>query len=371
MHKSLLIAVGVGLTQIASLARAEEPPEDPIGNYLVDHGSTSIAAHQLLGLADTVVSNLQSPRDVVVALGGSSNAKNGFAIAIMPGMFRWKRTAIAADDYAAKDKFIRRHWARTSFSYAKAVQEHASTQYNAEGLAVQLGSYVDEEDDPLKKRAKCLSGVAEGTDTPESVPPALRVERRQLIEMIPTLDDATKREVDRCANLRGAKEEDKKPDWNASTYSVSLGYAWLRRPGGERISLGRHVVLTGSLSGKTFGADNGLLTATYRYVRGEVDLSTLGGVHVYRDSRLAALRYKQGFGEAERTFLLAEVSNVKGHRFTQANAAFKSAVGIDHRLAPGVWLEFRYGRGRAVTGEGTENKSLLSLKLSPTSALGG
>jgi hypothetical protein len=114
---------------------------------------------------------------------------------------------------------------------------------------------------------------------------------------------------------------------------------------------------------------NAEIQVFYRKTINEIMIDTVATGATYRDSSLGALRLTVAGAEAGRLQALLEVSNAKRNSGVQSDAVFKYAVGFDLRIHPGVWLEFRYGRGRTLSNASLENRGMVSLNLSPTCAL--
>ncbi|GAB4114140.1 MAG: hypothetical protein Fur0014_16830 [Rubrivivax sp.] len=177
--------------------------------------------------------------------------------------------------------------------------------------------------------------------------------------------DAAGRELQACAEKARAAAAAK---WNASRVSLVVGKGRIKSPtpGASVQSLGRHVAL--SLAWAPRNDSRNLFNLTWRDVRDELDLQTLGGTARFTDTSIVAARYTLG-QPGRNTYLLAEVSNVKAGAGTAARSAFKQALGIDQKIGGGLWLELRYGRARTADGDKLENKAMFNLKFSPESTL--
>ena len=89
-------------------------------------------------------------------------------------------------------------------------------------------------------------------------------------------------------------------------------------------------------------------------VRLEADTGEVGYGETYGDQEAGSLRG------------LVEVSNAKSDSAGVFREAFMHAIGIDKKIANGMWLEFRLGRNRTVTDGKEQNTALMNLNLSPT-----
>lgn len=413
------------LAMTAVVAHAADQQESTIKDYLVDIGAGHVAANEIIGLSGSAVTNLQTPKDLIAAISalGDSSSKTGFGIAWSPGRSGAPLLGVSARKYAVDDgRSLHRLWGSTTFSYAQNTNSIGGADYAQTAVAINVAYYLRAKEDPVVvgyqsfgggDKGKCndqseaFRAAAEGLTSSvnarmiqrhkelnlrpdEALPkaevdqiksefssdaqarlPALAKDMRKRRDATsePTerarLDKALA-ELSQCAIDASQKASDK---WNASHLDLVVGQGWIRPTAGgsDRLSLGRHLAL--ALAYSTDGLPDSLFNLTLRRVDRELDLDTLTSTPTFNKSTLAAFRYTHHMGAGHSTYALGEVSNAKSSKSTTANAVFKWALGIDHQLRAGTWIEFRVGRSRAPGSTTDENKALLSLKLSPEATL--
>jgi hypothetical protein len=372
----------VTLTASAALA---ETKGDELGSYLADIGPGPVAAHEILGLPAGVVTQVQSPKDIVVAIdkANADAGKQGFGISIAPARIGNSPLAVSIADYQT-DPF-KRLWGGTSFSYAQRTKAFDGTDYQESAAAVHVNYFLDAKEDPVVAARAAFITCAKYVDfTTEFIDEVNKRQEEQRKkgamhgEDFKKLKEEIKKDVTYDKLKKAGQEavkcvrdgyDDAKAKWNASQVGVTLGRGWIRGASGglARTSLAQHAAVT--LAWSTKNMPDSLFNVTLRRVSKEVDTSTLAGTPSFGGSSLAAARYTYGHGDKQDTFLIAEISNAKAAKLTEANAGFKYALGLDRKLTDGVWLEFRLGRSRVADGQGLETKALASLKLSPVPAI--
>lgn len=373
------LAVALGMVPLGAMADSKG---DELGSYLADIGGGPVAAHEILGLPAGAVTQLQTPKDVVVALDKASGdgAKNGFGIAISPARIGNSPVALSIGAYSTNPWL--RAWGGTSFSYAQRTKGYDGVDYKEDAVAVHVDYFLVPADDPvIAARQAFVDCAARVVPTDEFTQEVLkRLESRRQQGSMSEADFAAlekqiradalfdKFKVAGTAEVKCVRDgyATAKTKWNASQAGLTFGRGWIRGPSGGlgRTSLAQHAALTIAYSTKRM--PDSLFNLTLRRVSREVDTSTLAGVPAFSSSSLVAARYTYGHGDNQDTFLLVEVSNAKESKRTEANATFKQALGLDRKISDGIWLEFRLGRSRVVNGDGLETKGLINLKFSPT-----
>jgi hypothetical protein len=355
-------------------------------DYLVDIGPGAVGAHEILGLPSSAVSTLQSPKDFVAAvnLATGESGKAGFGVAFTPARSAFKPLAVSIGDYSADGNVLTRIWGGTTFSYAQGDKAIDGVDYLRQALAVQISYFLHTGDDPSiaarKSFVECQARWAAEDKFTEEVLKRWEAKLKALGTSKPTdeqnaaimdeLKATTKADfAAEGANCAAKGFKDAQAKWNKSQVGLTLGKGWIEGPAGglARTSLGQHASATLAWAPKEM--TNSLFNLTVRRVSHEVDTSTLATTPAFKASSLAALRYTYGHGEGQDTFLIAEVSNAKASKLTESNSAFKSALGIDRRIAKGLWLEIRAGRSRADSSGKSDNKVLFNLKLSPEATI--
>jgi hypothetical protein len=377
---AVLLAVLSAISTSPMAQTTGAAPEKKLSDYLVDIDAGPVAANELLGVQRSAVSEISTPKDLVFALQGTQGkgSKGGSGFAVSPARMGWEPLSVTAADYASKKSPMARIWGGTVLSYAQADKTLASKDYKQDALALQVQWYLDPADDPVVKayqafRTHCAQPLLTSQDDVAKALLARLAQSRANNpgqELTPdertAVETAAKEDVayrTLATTAKGTSEcvkkayDEGKAAWNATRFALGVGQGWIKAAdGGNKYSLGQHLVATAAIGGKALKMENGLLQLTVRRVSREVDLQTLATVPVYKASTLSALRFTQGFGSAN-TYVLAEISNAKANKGTESNGAFKSALGIDQKIGANLWLELRYGRARTEGGTGTDGKA--------------
>lgn len=407
---------------MSGLASAQTEPT--IGDFLYNLGTGPMAANEIIKLDGSAVSNVQAAKDLVIALGSiaDSKSKDGFGIAFTPGRSRLDAVAVSLANYSDANRVLSRIWGNTTFSYAQNKLSKAGADYARSAVALNVSLYLSAKEDPIVAARDAITadikagaaGACSAVFTRmlrsqqgilalgSSLRPALAItaDGELPLAVIQALSDeannstrtnlaeplanhfvkaleaqqrgAAPREepAKLAADLKACADKAQsaaKTKWNASQATIVLGQGWIKASTGadpQRLSLGRHATAAVALG----SGDNGLFNLTLRGIRREINLDTLAKTPEFTNTSIAAARYTYGQPGRE-TYGLAELSNVKKNSDTLSNAAFKYALGIDHKLTGGLWMEFRYGRSRVADGTKLENKALFNLKFSPESTL--
>lgn len=365
-------------------------PAESISDYLVSNSIGPVGASDLLGLSGTV-SNLQSPRDIALALGalGTRDTQAGFGIAVAPGR---SAVGVRASSYVEEDAVFTRIWAGTTFSYAQNKKTIGTTDYSQSAVAVAVTYHLNYLKDPVVVAYRamtggdgpCKSGLAALDEAEEKVEAFIlrrtkeeearlqrtptKQEREAIVANAPAeLEAAAKKKLAAVRTCAHDAVKEAAKEWNSSRLQVMLGEARIRSAAGDgvRYTLGRYAAASLALK----AGDNGLLNVTLRRAADELDVTTLAKTPIYKSGSKAALRYTHKAGKDNDQYGLVEVSNVKAATPTTSNAAFRYAFGLDRKLAEGLWLEFRFGRARIADGSKLENKGMLTLNFSPEATL--
>lgn len=377
------------------VAAASASAQGTIKDYLYSHNAGPVAANDIIGVSKTVVSDLQAPRDLALSLGsfGDRDTTNGFGVSITPARSGFDAVAVSADAYRQGD-WARRLWGGTTFSYAQNRKTIGTADYDQSALAVSLSLTLKHEQDPIVVAYNAFA-VSEGARV------ACKPQQGQL-EALEVARD--KRERDLATAFRADKKRDPDPtelenirkladseraaavkalselsacsakaaaevaaQWNVSRLQVMLGRGWIKPASGqgERLRLSSHAKVALALG---VGTD-GLFNLTWRQVADELDTKTLASMPQYKTTRSGAIRYTHKASKDNDLFAIAEASTLKAGSGATSQSDFKQALGLDKKVAAGLWLEFRYGRAHTVTGDKLENKALFALKFSPESTL--
>lgn len=383
--RTLLVAVA--LLGTAGAAHAQTGKKN-LSDYLVDLSAGPVAAGDLVGLAASAVATLETPKDLLLALGSgqSDTAKAGQGVAITPA--RTDLVPLAIADYADPSNVMTRLWGGTSFSYAQNKLKARGAEYDQNAAAVQVSYYLKPSEDPLVAayesfkaceplyrgsfslgdavnaelgRANREMQLREGRD--------LNVREIEAVRKRMLADDAFKKWEASLPELRKTCVTDvmskAQKQWNANRIAISFGTGRIKPSvGGNDRSLGRFVALAAALRAR----DQGLVQVSWRRAEDQPDVATLASTTVTtKSSELAAIRYTYGVGGD--LFALAEVSNASQRNAGVSAGAFKYALGVDKKLYEGVWLEFRLGKSRLADGSGEQTTGLFNLKFSTQSTL--
>lgn len=382
------------LALVALLVAGSAVAQGTIKDYLFTHNAGPVAANDIIGVSKSVISDLQTPRDLALSLGnfGDRDTQNGFGISITPGRSGFDAVAVAADKYREGD-LLRRIWGGTTFSYAQNRKNISNAEYDQSAVAVSATFLIDPNEDPIVIAYRALGDMSEagacrnGLQALEASERSLEEVQRRLVAEesvklgrspnLAELNEIAKKATDQhaeasstfaavrvCAHKAAADISNK---WNASRFHLLLGRGWIKPApgGGDRLRLATHAKVSIGLG---VGAD-GLANLTWRRTGDELDLTTLGSTAAFKSTNSAALRYTYKASKKADMFAIAEVSNVKALTPTASQSDFKQALGIDKMVAPGLWLEFRYGRARTAVGTSLENKALFALKFSEDTSL--
>jgi hypothetical protein len=356
------VAVAAGaLALFAGAALAQEEKKNDLS--VTDFSAGAVSAGTLVGLEKTAITEVQSSQDLVVALKplSSGQSKTGFGIAVSP--FRTTIMPMAGSDYAKKgwEGTKNRLLGALTLSYAENAATIASTSYRKSGFSADTSLYLNDENDPVIRGNRAFGACKARREAQDKMKEALEKGDTATAEKLE--GEAAKAAKD-CIDK--ANDPNKAP-WNADRIALSFGGGWIKPDNGmgAKESLGRSLTLGGLFAAGKQGA----LQLSYRRTTHEVDLTTLGGSPGYKGSKLAAARFTYGSEENGETKVLAEVSNANTSEVTVSNGVYKYAIGLDKKVAKGVWLQFRLGKNRTLGGTSTETTSLLTLNFAPTASL--
>lgn len=360
---------------------------DPIGNYLADLTPGSVTASDIIGAGSSAIQTIQTSQDFVAAIKSatSGDGKNGFGISITPARSDFKGLAMSHERYLGEERdpnYGNRALGSLTFSFATNIDSIQSASYRAYGVAVNTSLYWDKKNDPvyiaLAAFATCKTNedaalidlvkarnAARLPTQPAGDTADQKALRQALDDRGKALTDLQQVEYAACAAQR-IKTESR---WNAARLSVSVGSGFLRAPDGAKTyDMGQSLSL--NAQGELFDPD-GAWNATYRHTEHTLDMTSVPAAPAYARTNLVALRATYGSQGGTSTQVLAEVSNATRSSSAAYTGAFLYALGLDKKLHEGVWVEFRFGRSRAVDSGTMQNTALLSLKLAPGASLFG
>jgi len=351
----LILACAAALTAHAQ--------KDKLYEYTSDFSAGTVSAGGIVGLSQSLMEEVQSSQDLVVALKPlvTGQSKTGYGIAVSP--FRSALFPMSGQDYlkegfeGKKNRLI----GQLTLSYAENRAQIAGADWRKWGFSADTSYYFNVKDDPVYYGAEAFKHCEERKKLEDKRAETLfEDEKADVSDLEKKIIQAHKTCIDKAKNSAR---------WNADRLQLSFGGGRIRRDdgmGGDE-SLGRSFTAAGMFSVGKQGAAQVVL----RWTNDEVDLATLGTAAVgHKNSHLAALRYTYGSEDGNGdTKVLAEVSNAKDDEVTVSNAVYKYALGLDKKLMNGLWLQFRVGKNRTLDSTGTQTTALAQINFSPTAGL--
>lgn len=362
-----VILLIVGITESNALAAdtvVSQATDTVLSKYLVDISATQVSAGGLVGLTNSAITEIQSAQDLVLAVNpfSSGSSKNGFGIAITPA----RTDILPMSGKTYKDNDLMRLLGATTLSYAENTSSILGVSYREFAVSVDTTYYPDKDTDPIIIAAKAFPGCTERKDAEKALADFYNNNRGKEIDKV---EEQRLMAAPDVAWSKCLKEANDKKKWNTTKLSLAMGYGWIRpdAAAGPNQSLGQTVTLGGIIK----LTDNSAAYITYKNTSHEVDLTTLSGTPIFKDSSLTAIRITQGSENGGDLRWLAEYSDARASTVTVSNDVFMYAIGIDKKILPGAWLQFRVGRNRTADNTTTQTTSLLSLNWAPTATLFG
>ncbi len=374
--------------------------------YETDTAPAFVSAAGLLGMNAGSVTNVNSLKQLAMALENGSSGGQGTGIAVSWIPARTGLLGATPANYFASNNLGVHLLQSLSLNYAQNTATIANTSYRQHAVAVQSSGYIFDMEDPtlrlvaaLKEdvgpcvRKTILAGPADNKDAPHiaALPAHDGVNK--------TPDDQAKAEPAAWSACKSAAA--KVLPWNASTYSFGYteGSATPDSGSGPKLSLGKQFYANVQIgfggavahhqsrhgaalltSDATPSADDSgtaadstpplgyLLTVAYQRNVDAPVLTTVGTASL--QTQTTNQWYGSLSGGTAKTRIVGQVSNIHTTSSpTAASRAFKEAIGVDLQVAKQIWLNFRYGRQLTADGTSTQNASLLSVSYSPTSLL--
>jgi hypothetical protein len=379
-HPVLLIALSaIPLStgaQTEPVTLTQRTTGDPqLAAFTVDTAPGAVSALGLIGMSGDQLTVIENPRDFTVAL-KALDGKNALGLSITPA-----RTSLLPMNVSTYDA---NWWARvlagTTFAYAQSTAQIDGADYRQRAVSVETSFFLQPaKDDPLIvywnliKRAgntgddndPCLFSGPQ-LPNPNTPAPASPAPGRPAIPA--TAGSDVKTSLDERAKQCRAKAM-ASARWNASRVWASWATGSYRPDaGGGSHSLGRALVLGGTYGIGDVGATTAVaLTLAAKRTWHEPTLSTFGSPNPVRKSTtLGTLRGSFG---SSRLRGVVEASRFRDGDPTASERTFKRALGLDVRVAEGMWLNFRAGKQRRIDNSGDESGSSISLSYSPSALL--
>lgn len=334
-----------------ALAQSTEPakkPELSLSNFLSDSAAGQVSAANLLGIAGDAVTAVENTRTLVAAIKGLGTEGSQVALSFAPARSAFLPMSLST--YANSNAM--RLLGNMSVAYAQGTAKVGDTDMMRRAISLETEMTFSRDDDPL------IAGPGGCTwEAPIATPD----------NATPDFSEANKRYTDCVAEKTAALAK----RWNISRFSLSAGTGDVKPTGGNRTGLGTTVAasLVYGFDHVDMAAlrDGAALAITLRHTNNEPILDQLAqGTVVRRNSNLAAVRLSGGSATVR---ALAEVSNAKSSEATASQQVYKRALGMDLRLADGLWLNIRSGKQRKASGDGDETVTLINYSFSPKANL--
>lgn len=361
----LVVVWGTAPAQGANADKAED-----LSKFYIDISSGTVSAAGIIGLNKTAVQQVETSKDLLLAIQPMANGDVGSGIGFSVTPARTSILPMSARNYANSDVY--RLLGSITFSAAQNTKDIGSVKYKQSGYSLDASYYWNDARDPIVAAHLSYDTCSKATD--EGLKNdflALQVKRlegklspAELQAESDRLQGIQAKAYSAC--VKKAVAALSPTAWTATRFSLSVGSGSIKAPGGASAqSLGTLVTLNA-----TWGlTDSSALNLSARSVRRAVDPNTLTGTPAFSHSSLVAVRYTLGAGgkdEESPVRALIEVSNAKARSPTVFKDVYLQAVGVDYKVAEGIWLEVRYGRNRTVLGDKTENSGMMTFNISPT-----
>lgn len=380
MNRALVLVLLLSFATFSAVAQDKPTKEKDINEYLVDITSGAVSALGIIDAKDMAVSTVETSQDLVLALNplvsSSGGAKKSFGLAFTPA--RSTVTPMSGNYYATGGAFARMLGAAT-VSYAQNEADYASVKYRKMAVSLSTLLYFHDQDDPIyaaseefSRCAKLPSVIKQKEDALIADRSAGRVTETEFKDKFAALTEDRQTELNKCIDSDKGKLALAR--WNAPRMTASVGYGRIEPnsgPGGS-LSLGKsanvNLLFPMGAAGTRLG-DKGSVQVSLRYSRDAVDTATLAATPTFKNSSLAAVRLTYGDQEASAIRVMAEASTARNSQAEAFKEAFMYAVGIDKKLMPGLWFEFRLGRNRSVVDGKEQTTGMVSFNFQPTKAL--
>lgn len=356
MRSLLAFVAALGL---AAPVRAA-PGDNDINDYLVDITGGAVSAGGIVGL-ESGVTPIETAQDLIVAIQPitSADRKSAFGLAITPA--KSSLFPMSGDTYVKNAGW--RLLGNLTLSYAQNEAELSGQSYRKRAFSLDTVYFLNLAHDPVYAASEAFQRCSNAT-APAMAARLIEFQKRKA-QLTPAQAKAEEKKLfaERAAEtLACIADEAAEAPWNSGRVSASFGRGTVRG-NGNAYSLGRQW----NLNAQYPAGARGLVQVSLRRASRAVDLDTLGQAQVdFKSSRLAALRYTYG-GEGNADLrVMVEVSNAKSSSASAFRDTFMHALGLDKKLAKGMWLEFRLGRSRVDDNGNEKTSALLSLNVAPT-----
>lgn len=360
-----LIVSALLLPSINAIAADANPQEDVLNKYLVDITGGAVSAINLLSVNKSLVTNIQTSQDLVLAIRPftSGDDKAAFGISITPA----KTDFFPMSGNAYVTSRLNQLIGNLTFSYAQNNADIKNVSYKKLAYSVDTTLYWDITSDPIylgnQAFIKCHQPI--------------QLKNQEEIQKISqdgslSLEEKNKRVADltqkNATYLSDCMSKDvavalKEAKWNSDRMSVSYGEARINLPGESNSSFGKYLTLNGMIR----AGNQGALNLSLRKSRDVLDATSIGAPALnHSSSNLVGVRYTYGDQDAKKFRGIIEVSNANKYTGSDARGTFMYAIGLDKKIADGIWLEFRLGRNRTIEGNEKQTTGLLNISFQPS-----
>ena len=355
-------------------------------HYMLDDAAAHVSAASLAGIAPSAVTIAESTRDFGLLVQATDPKNKGGGVAITPARASRPFPRVDLANYLNNP----RKWqplVNLTISYAQGVSEVDGTNYRRRAVAVSTNGTFHPEDDPVWVRVKAMDcasdtiakatlAAAVGSAASAASAPSAAAASGSLSEDA-TVDSPAviklpkvAQKLEECAAQQQTQFDQRwfRPIWSLTLATGDVG---LDGSGSSSVRMGESLAVAAR-----YGAPIGkpppdesfewgwALSASAKLNHREPVLASVGTAQVqHQNSHWVALRAAAG---TDTVRLLGEASNVKVRAAQGGEQTLKRALGIDYRVAPGWWLNFRYGRREKASGDGEESAGLLTLTISPS-----
>jgi hypothetical protein len=351
--------------------------------YEADTAPASISAAGMLGVSGGALTNVESVKDLSVAISGlTSGSNNGVGLSFTPA-----RSAISpmsqqmyVGSWGTIGDGVRTVLTRligsTTLGYATNDTTLSQVDYKQQAVSIQTTGFFNEADDPVISLYQALKpgGPGCGPIFPASTAPPVAAPSpppggSTNAPAAPAADQATEEANWAACKTKLAKDV----PWNPDTYSIGFATGWIRpKAGGTQYSLGRTFFVGaqvgfGGHSDPASSSTGILLAVAYRLSLSEPVLDSLATTNVV--TQRSSIGYVKLSGGSSTLRVVAEYNSTRTTDVTESQLALKEAIGIDARLATNTWINFRFGKQNTDTGSSTQTASLFSISYSPAALL--
>lgn len=352
----------------------------PFQDYLVQDAAATVAASELVGIAPGAIQVMENTRDFTMYLKGLNGDGSGGGFAITPARVKNPIPSITVEQY--KHSAWARILAAMTISYAQGSAETDGKKYKRRAFSIASNWYPHaEKDDPvyesIRSSESCLasfdpSSVEGGVLRPQAASPkGGNGEPKTATNDPETYARTAGAYIKTCAAKSRAAVAAR---WYRPVVSLSIGTGdvGLDDDNSSSVGMGNHATVA-LRYGTALNEDDEIKPSdsvsgwafylSHKASRNAPVVSTLGTSTIERTStNTTAVRLALGQSTWR---ALIEASNVNEKQAGAGEQALKKAIGLEYQVGKSVWLHFRYGKKRTISGQGEESAGLLSMTFGP------